>query len=165
MKQLEAAAPGWIEPKYGDAIIEIVNPFTRVVSHRQRELLTEAPLACPPDEIYTLIKVGRAYHWSVTCADLEPLMKLLTNASDPSELHRQALQGPTDVEHVVLVIPDAFVDALAAVKPSQIDALAESWQSLLRWDATPKALLEELVEVAREARAAAGHRMFAYVSL
>jgi hypothetical protein len=165
MDELEAAAPGWIEPKYGEALIEIVNPFTRIVSHRQHELLSEAPPAGPEDEIFSLIKKGRAFKWKLASSELEPLMKLLTDAPEAriAELHRHALLGPVGAD-AVLVVPDDFVDALAAVQASDVDALAASWQTALRWDVSPKPLLEELVEVAREARAA-GHRMFSFVSL
>ncbi len=165
MDQLKAAAPGWIEPKYGEALIEIVNPFTRVVSHRQHELLSEPPLDAPPEEIHTLIKKGRAFEWRLDSRELESLMKLMTNAPEAriAELHRQALLGPVGAD-AVLAIPDALADALAAVKTPDLDALAASWQTQLGWESSPKALLEELVEIAREARAA-GHRMFSYVTL
>jgi hypothetical protein len=163
--ELKAAAPGWIEPEYGDELVDIVNPFTREVSHRMPRPLTKNPDACPPDALHSLVKKERAYKWKLVGGELKPLMKLMTTSASEAQLaevYHQALIGPSDAENAVVVVPELLVDAL--VKASGIDALARAWQAELRWESSPKALLEELIDVAREARAA-GHRMFAYVSL
>ncbi|HEX4514125.1 MAG TPA: hypothetical protein VH054_11330 [Polyangiaceae bacterium] len=162
MEQLKAAAPGWIEPKYGEKLIEMIDPFTHILSHQQHELLSEPPPPGPDDEILTLIKKGRAFKWRFMVNGLDSLMKLLTNAPEAAiaELHQSALLGPVGSD-AVCVIPETLVDALTALKPSDVAPLAASWQTALRWDSPPKELLEELIEVAREARAA-GHRMFLF---
>ena len=167
-EQLEAAAPGWVRPKYGAfGQRETLNPFTgEETLVKQHELLSEEPEDCPPDAILELIEPERAYGWKLDGGELEALMKLITDASDDklAELTRRALLGPADAECWVFEIPDVLVKSLARLHANEVPSLAAKWQEELVSAEPPIELLEQLVAVASEA-VAAQHRMFSYVSL
>jgi len=167
---LRAAAPGWITPEWG-AFVEndVLNPFTGVRTRlKQHELLSEPPHDCAPGEIYKLVKRERAYAWKLPggSRELEALMRLMTSAPDDeiAKLGRLALLGPSDAEEWVFEFPEPFVSALAALDDVSLARFAAAWQEELAWPSSPKPLVAQLAEVAREARAS-GHRMFSYVSL
>jgi hypothetical protein len=168
IEELEAAAPGWVRPRYGAfSKKEVQNPFTKEpIVVKEFELLSEPPDDCPPDEIHTLIEKERAYAWKLNAGEVEQLMQLMLKASEEEAavLGRQALLGPGDVENWVFEVPESFVTALAAVKRDEITALAAAWQAKLEWNNPPTQLLEQLVEVATEA-VERKKRMFSYVSL
>jgi hypothetical protein len=167
-EELEAAAPGWVRPRYGTfSVKEVLNPFTRTKTLvKQHELLSEEPHDCPPDEIHKLVKRERAFAWKLAGPELEDLMRLMTNAPDDkvAELARRALLGPEDAENWVFQFPDVFVEALAHLSSTEVPRVARAWQEKLGWPEAPTAILEQLVEVASEA-ATAQRRMFSYVSL
>lgn len=164
---LEAAAPGWIRPKYGAYTRrEVTNPFTlETVRIAQHELLSEASGDCPPDSLLSLMSEGE-FGWKMGTEDLEALMAQLTGADEAStaELGRRALLGPEDAESWVFECPAVFVAALAALDRAALPGVAESWRKKMHWPEAPADLLGRLRETAARA-VAADQPMFVYVAL
>ncbi len=165
--ELEAAAPGWVRTTYGPyQEVEVMCPFTRQPRRTMTsDLLTEIPAEAPPHEIHGLVPDARAYAWKLVGHELGDLMKIILRASDEEakRLGHLALIGPEDQENWVSEIPAPFVEALAALSPERIPAVASAWKDEIEWE-DPTALLEQLVEVASEA-VAAKKQMFTFVCL
>lgn len=166
--QLRAAAPGWVVPEYGPYVEVVVeNPFTGQNMRVKRcELLTSPPGDALDESIHELIAPGRSYAWKLVGTELSVLMKVVLDASDEDVAHlgRFALIGSDDQETWVTEIPSAFVAALAALPDDQQEATAERWRVAIEWEEPPRALLRQLVDVAKET-ANGDKRMFAYVAL
>ena len=164
-QELEAAVVGSVRPEFGPfGEQRRVNPFTgAVMLTTGYALLSAEPEDCDEEQIHTLVKPGRGA-WKLNDDELVSLMRLLTHASD----EEMAKLGRVAVLHCsqnqAFEIPDVLAKALASLDHAGIVTTATAWQQELDWPDPPTNILEELVAVASEA-AAAGQRMFTYVSL
>ena len=130
--ELLAAAPGWVKPVYGAMTTqEIRNPFTgEKWAMPKFETLSPPPGPCAEDRLFEIANDRGEGFKLLGGPKLTALMPLLVDA--PNEvvmtLHRCAIVGPDDVEHMVSELPPAFVDALADLPEARFTEVCARWR-------------------------------------